>query len=119
MSDDSIPTPLTDAVVEKCGTFDSLDFVAIAEVSRKLEKALTIEKELRADAEVTTIKTRQYSDLAHRERDEARRDAWAALDLVSRIRFALGDDGKRMQDELIAYCAELRELADRYRDLSD
>lgn len=30
-----------------------------------------------------------------------------ALDLVYRIRFALGDNGKRMQDELIAYCKHL------------
>lgn len=42
-----------------------------------------------------------------KERDDAKADATAALDLVSRIRFALGDNGKRMQDELIEYCKEL------------
>ena len=39
----------------------------------------------------------------------ARDDATSAFDLLSRVRFALGDNGKRMQDELIAYCAELRD----------
>lgn len=37
----------------------------------------------------------------------------AALDLLSRMRFACGDNGKRMQDELEAYLRELREDADR------
>ena len=41
------------------------------------------------------------------ELDQARRDNVGAFDLLSRIRFALGDNGKRMQDELIAYCREL------------
>jgi len=40
---------------------------------------------------------------------QARDDATAALDLVSRIRMALNDNGKRMQDELLAYCRELVE----------
>jgi hypothetical protein len=37
----------------------------------------------------------------------AYQEATAALDLVSRIRFALGDNGKRMQDELIEWCKTL------------
>ena len=48
----------------------------------------------------------------HRVRDNrlvCGRDATAALDLVSRIRMALNDNGKRMQDELLAYCRELVE----------
>ena len=40
---------------------------------------------------------------------QARDEATAALDLVSRIRMALNDNGKRMQDELLAYCRELVE----------
>lgn len=36
-------------------------------------------------------------------------DAASALDLLSRVRFALGDNGTRMQADLIVYCAELRE----------
>jgi hypothetical protein len=39
---------------------------------------------------------------------EARDNATAALGLVCAVRFALGDNGLRMQDELIAYCKELR-----------
>ena len=44
---------------------------------------------------------------------QARDDATAALDLVSRIRMALNDNGKRMQDELLEYCRELVE-SERY-----
>lgn len=47
---------------------------------------------------------------------EARaRKADPALRLVADIRFALGDDGKRMQDELVEYCKEMRRDAERYR----
>ena len=45
--------------------------------------------------------------------------ALSCIDLVSRIRFALGDDGARMQDELVDYCRELRakvDERDRYRE---
>ena len=38
----------------------------------------------------------------------------AALWLVAGIRFALGDNGTRMQDELIDYCRELKAKADAY-----
>jgi hypothetical protein len=37
------------------------------------------------------------------ERDEARADANAAIFLVTNLRFAFGDNGKRMRDELIEY----------------
>ena len=39
----------------------------------------------------------------------ARDDATSALDLLSRVRFALGDNGTRMQAEFLEYCAELRD----------
>jgi len=39
-----------------------------------------------------------------------------ALFLVAQIRQALGDNGKRMQDELLAYC---RELARNHEELPD
>lgn len=38
----------------------------------------------------------------------------AALSLLSRMRFACGDDGRRMQDELEEYLRELKRNADRY-----
>ena len=39
--------------------------------------------------------------------EQARKDNISAFDLLSRVRFALGDNGKRMQDELLDYCREL------------
>ena len=38
---------------------------------------------------------------------------FSALMLVARIREALGDNGKRMQDELIEYCKELAKMAEQ------
>lgn len=46
-------------------------------------------------------------------------DATAALALLARMRFACGDNGKRMQDELEAYLVVLRKDAERYRWLRD
>lgn len=43
----------------------------------------------------------------------------AALALLSRMRFACGDNGTRMQDELEEYLRELRRDAERYRWLRD
>ena len=48
---------------------------------------------------------------------QARDDAMAALDLVSRIRMALNDNGKRMQDELLIYCRELATLPARVTEM--
>lgn len=42
-------------------------------------------------------------------------ESTAALALLSRMRFACGDDGKRMQDELEEYLRELKRDAERYR----
>ncbi len=39
--------------------------------------------------------------------EQARKDNLSAFDLLSRVRLALGDNGKRMQDELLAYCRGL------------
>ena len=65
--------------------------------------------------------TRLRAEVARLEAEKAEADAnqIAALDLVSRIRFALGDNGKRMQGELIVYCAEAVKDAERYRHLSN
>lgn len=56
--------------------------------------------EATADIEAVNAQCRNLAD-----------DNASLLDLLSRIRFALGDNGKRMQSELIEYCAELRALA--------
>jgi len=42
-------------------------------------------------------------------------ESTAALALLSRMRFACGDDGKRMQDELEEYLREMKRDAERYR----
>jgi len=44
-------------------------------------------------------------------------DATSALDLLSRVRFALGDNGTRMQGELVDYCRELAALPGRVAEL--
>lgn len=40
------------------------------------------------------------------------RTTWSLLSYLSDLRFALGDDGLRMQDELLEYCRELRRNKD-------
>ena len=42
-------------------------------------------------------------------------ESTAALALLSRMRFACGDNGLRMQDELEEYLRELKRDAERYR----
>lgn len=42
-------------------------------------------------------------------------DHEAALRLVADVRAAIGDDGKRMQPELIEYCKAMKRDAERYR----
>ena len=49
--------------------------------------------------------------------EAAREDACVAL--VADIRFACGDNGKRMQPELVEFIRELAEDAERYRWLRD
>ena len=46
-------------------------------------------------------------------------ESTAALALLSRMRFACGDNGARMQDELEEYLRELKRDAERYRWLRD
>lgn len=49
------------------------------------------------------------------QHEAAKEHAAAALALLSRMRFACGDNGARMQDELEQYLRELRQDAERYR----
>ena len=60
---------------------------------------------LKAEYEKRCIEIIYLKESARKSADEAA----SALDLLSRVRFALGDNGLRMQDELIAYCAEMRD----------
>ena len=114
-------TPRTDAAVDAGGC----QLLNVAECSRQLERELSelthgMVKSVETIAELRE-KVAQlegalalgqencdaaYGDLRE-ERDEARANEAAALGLVSRIREALGDNGRHMQPELIAYCREL------------
>ena len=60
----------------------------------------------------------QIDDLKSAGR-QARDDATAALDLMSRVRMALNDNGKRMQDELIDYCRDLARMPYRIQKLRE
>ena len=40
------------------------------------------------------------------------RTTWSLLSYLADLRFALGDDGRRMQDELLEYCRDLRSSKD-------
>ena len=40
------------------------------------------------------------------------RTTWSLLSYLADLRFALGDDGRRMQDELLEYCRDLRRAKD-------
>ena len=53
------------------------------------------------------------------EVERLRADHAAALGLVADVRFALGDNGKRMQPELIEWCRWLRKDSGRYAWLRD
>lgn len=68
---------------------------------------------LKAEYDKRCIEIIYLKESARKSADEAA----SALDLLSRIRFALGDNGVRMQDELIAYCAEIRDAMARVAEL--
>ena len=53
------------------------------------------------------------------EVEASKRHAAGCLDLVSRIRFALGDNGKRMQPELIEWCKTLADAPERFAKLCE
>jgi len=61
---------------------------------------------------VSVIAISLMADFAiqHANRENAR-----LIQLLTDIRFALGDDGKRMQDELVEYCKEVKAERDRLR----
>ena len=62
------------------------------------------------DEDLLTDAALDHYQTLEQQRDAAADDAAAALDLVSRIREALGDNGRRMQDELLDYCRQLAAL---------
>lgn len=58
-------------------------------------------------------------DALRAEIEAAKEDAFASLALLSRMRFACGDNGTRMQDELEEYLAGLRRDAERMNWMAD
>jgi len=77
----------------------------MAQQIRQLESALDLEARARVAA----------AEMAHDAKlalDEAEGDATSLLFLLAQIREAVGDNGKRMQDELLEYCRDLRRAKD-------
>ena len=64
------------------------------------------------------VYSQQTVDALLAEVERAKENEFASLALLSRMRFACGDNGKRMQDELESYLAGLLRDAVRYRHIS-
>ena len=80
---------------------DELGFAKWQELQGQLKRAEQMDAALAAEVE------------------RLRKDHAAALGLVADVRFALGDNGKRMQPELIEWATGLRRDAERYQWLRD
>lgn len=74
----------------------------------ELEKSVTIR-----DTEIARLET--DLELARLKASEQAAENASLLRLLADIRFALGDNGRRMQPELVEWCKELRADAERYR----
>lgn len=82
---------------------------------RELEAALALEARARVAAAEIAHEAKMALDeaLESIQSLEARleveaRTTWSLLSYLADLRFALGDDGRRMQDELLEYCRDLR-----------
>jgi len=87
----------------------------MAQQIRKLESALALEARARVAAAEMAHEAKLALDeaLGSIQSLEARLEAEARttrslLSYLADLRFALGDDGRRMQDELLEYCRDLR-----------
>ena len=99
-------TPRTDAQ----GYGDGRHPYVPADFARQLERELDQARQqnefhAKMDAEVGGL--RAELEQARQDRNDARAERQAALSLVANIRFALGDNGLRMQDELVEWCKTL------------
>ncbi len=84
----------------------------MAQRIRELEAALDLEAKARvAAAEMAHEALESIQSLEARLEAEARTTR-SLLSYLADLRFALGDDGRRMQDELLDYCRELRRNKD-------
>lgn len=91
----------------------------MAQRIRDLEAALELEARARVAAAEMAHEAKQALDeaLESIQSLEARleveaRTTWSLLSYLADLRFALGDDGRRMQDELLEYCRDLRRSKD-------
>ncbi|OQA31299.1 MAG: hypothetical protein BWY56_02391 [Acidobacteria bacterium ADurb.Bin340] len=91
----------------------------MAQQIRQLESALALEARARVAAAEMAHEAKLALDeaLGSIQSLEARLEAEARttrslLSYLADLRFALGDDGRRMQDELLDYCRELRRNKD-------
>ena len=63
-------------------------------------------------AKMDRDQAREEAQAAKLAQAQAKGDATAMLSYLADLRFALGDNGKRMQDELLDYCRDLRRSKD-------
>lgn len=91
----------------------------MAQQIRQLEAALALEARARVAAAEMAHEAKLALDeaLGSIQSLEARleveaRTTWSLLSYLADLRFALGDDGRRMQDELLEYCRDLRRSKD-------
>jgi len=108
------------------GLLGDLPLHGYADAVRNLQENLK-STELRANANAEMFKglqaelhaTNNFASCAKLELERVQTERDILLKLLVDIRFAPGDDGKRMSDELVEYCRELRKDVERYRWLRD
>ncbi len=103
---------LTDEQIESMVEASFRDYMADKNDDHDIDLARAVEEATRAPllAEIERLTA---------ELEDAKRGQTGALDLVSRIRWAVGDHGARMQPELIEYLRQMRTDAERYRWLRE
>ena len=91
----------------------------MAQQIRQLEAALALEARARVaaaemahDAKLALDEARESIQSMEARLEVEARTTWSLLSYLADLRFALGDDGRRMQDELVEYCRDLRSAKD-------
>jgi len=85
---------------------------ALAELERERDEATWREW---AESRHSVQQMREELERLRAENARLIGDHAAALRLVTDVRAAIGDDGERMQPELIEYCKAMKRDAERYR----
>lgn len=86
---------------------------------RELEAALDLEAKARVaaaemahDAKLALDEALESIQSLEARLEVEARTTWSLLSYLADLRFALGDDGRRMQDELLNYCCDFRRAKD-------